>query len=70
MSERIKMKRTIILVLLGMGAFFFIAALLTLYLWVTKENWHQSLLAVALVSLFLAIPVAMYLWTHWLQDRA
>lgn len=55
--------------LLGMGIFFLIAALLALLVWLTIGNWRHFLMEIAFVATLASIPVAYFLWIHFVAQR-
>lgn len=57
------------LMLIGMGTFFFIAALLTFVVWVSVGNWRQFLAELAMVAMVVTIPVAYYAWRYSVARR-
>ena len=55
--------------LLGMGVFFTLGALLALLIWLTTGSWHALLREIALVAALATVPVAYYLWGHYVIQR-
>lgn len=62
-------RRGLLLILLGMGAFFLLAALLALIVWLTVGNWRSFLVEIAFVATLATIPAAYYLWTNFVAHR-
>lgn len=62
-------QRALILMLLGMGVFFTLAALLALLIWLTTGNWQSFLQEIALVAALATVPVATYVWGHYVIQR-
>ncbi len=63
MPER-PLRRALLLMLLGMGAFFLVAAVLAFLLWHVLDGWRQFLGEIAFVAALTAIPIAYYVWTN------
>lgn len=59
------LRRALILMFLGMGTFFLIAALLVLLVWLTADRWRPFLLEIAFVAMLATIPPAFYLWREY-----
>ena len=62
-------RRAFLLVLLGMGTFLLIAAMLALLVWLTAGDWRSFLMEIAFVAMLVTIPSAFYLWTHYVVRR-
>lgn len=60
-------QRAVLLMLLGMGIFFTIAALLALLVWLTMGDWRSFLEEIALVAFLATIPVAYYALGRYLD---
>lgn len=57
-------QRALIFILLGMGSFFTVAALLALMVWLTTGNWRPFLWQIALLAALATIPT-IYIWTRF-----
>lgn len=62
-------RRALILILLGMGIFFTIAALLALLMWLTIGNWRPLLEEIAVLAALATMPVASHLWERYVAHR-
>lgn len=62
-------KRAIFLMLLGMGLFFTIAALLALLAGLATGNWRPFLEEIALLAILTTAPVAYYLWGRYVDHH-
>ncbi len=50
--------------LLGMGKFFIIAALLAMLVWLATGSWRPFLEEIAIISALAVIPLAKHLWSR------
>ena len=63
------LRRSLLLILLGMGTFFLVAALLALLLWLTMGEWRSFLSKIAFIASLATIPIAYYVWTNHVAHR-
>lgn len=52
--------------LLGIAIFFILAAIVALSVWLTTGDWREFAGEIAFVSLFVAIPIANYIWNNYM----
>ena len=62
-------RRGFTLVLLGMGIFYLVAALLSLYYWLAFGAWQPYLGQIAGIALVVSIPTTYLIWKYYEQRR-
>lgn len=52
-----------------MGIFFFVAALLSFYCWLSFDTWRPYLSQIAGIALIVSIPLTYVVWGYYEQQR-
>lgn len=60
-------RRSLILIFLGMGIFYLVAALLSLFYLFTFGTWRPYLLQIVGIALVVSIPVTYLIWSYYEQ---
>ena len=62
-------RRAMLLLLLGMGVFFVIAATISFLIWITAGDWRPFLDEIAAIAVFLTIPGVYHLWGRYVVQH-
>jgi hypothetical protein len=69
MEPKYPPKRGLVLILLAIGIFYLVAAVLSLYCWLAFSAWRPYLGQIAVAALLISIPLTYLVWGYYEQRR-